>query len=208
MHCANEINSWYLFKQQVIRAFEIGQLLMKNNVHSTDTHCATIDEGAEFDTVDCSTSVENKKINLRRTTRKRNLSKRYASTKTEEVVNQEKLTCNICQRKCPSTNALMKHQKVHRETKDYVCTKCGKAFKQSQTLADHMKRHYDLKKFACDICGKRFYKQYNVNMHVRVHTGEKPYQCTYCDKSFTRPLLLRNHIKQVQKKLCLSLAGH
>lgn len=107
------------------------------------------------------------------------------------------LSCDVCQRKCPTANALMRHKKVHKETKDYVCTKCGKAFKQSQTLADHMKRHYDLKKYACEICGKRFYKQYNVTMHMRMHTGEKPYKCSDCDKAFTRPLLLRNHIKQV-----------
>lgn len=157
-----------------------------------------------MDTIDSSESIENEH-NLRRTARKRKvLKKDYVTEIHEQTTNEETLTCDICQRMCPSTNALMRHKKVHRETKDYVCTKCGKAFKQSQTLADHMKRHYDLKKFACDICGKRFYKQYNVNMHVRIHTGEKPYQCTYCNKAFTRPLLLRNHIKQVQRTFCLN----
>ncbi|KAF2894911.1 hypothetical protein ILUMI_11266 [Ignelater luminosus] len=225
-NCVTQLNRIYEFKQQVMRSFEIGRWLMKQHSNeqkepqsvneANQCNNTVISESIKIDIVnpDGLPSIESDEEYLPMKTRRKlrlrvstiNTDPSAVSLKTKDIktkprtprkkLSNVELSCDVCQRKCPTANALMRHKKVHKETKDYVCTKCGKAFKQSQTLADHMKRHYDLKKYACEICGKRFYKQYNVTMHMRMHTGEKPYKCSDCDKAFTRPLLLRNHIKQ------------
>lgn len=35
-HCANEVSRWYIFKQQVVRSFEVAQWLLNRNSRNTD----------------------------------------------------------------------------------------------------------------------------------------------------------------------------
>ncbi|KAK4879670.1 hypothetical protein RN001_007816 [Aquatica leii] len=215
--CKSEVSRWYVFKQQLVKSFEIGRWLLKQKlqkVHSDKLQILLNDKSEESNILPkvetklwtnlCSeswntlvletTDASNSNLTSEDLTVDQHHNLETKNSLDVEIL--EDFPCKSCGKKFPSLNALERHVKTHSVDKIYECSKCNKIFKQSQTLADHIRRHYDSRNFACEVCGKKFYKQFNVTEHMRIHTGERPFKCDSCDRTFTRALLLRNHIKK------------
>ena len=82
----------------------------------------------------------------------------------------------------------------------YHCTfsPCGKAFTHRSTLVKHLRIHKGERPFICHICSQSFIQNSNLKRHMLIHTGERPYSCDECSKSFTTASNLRIH-KQVHQ---------
>ncbi|XP_055599548.1 zinc finger protein 892-like isoform X1 [Uranotaenia lowii] len=79
-------------------------------------------------------------------------------------------TCEICDQRIKGPKgALTKHQKIHSEAKNYVCSVCGKGFTTPGYLRQHSVIHSDDMPFACGVCGRRFNNRYNMRTHERKH---------------------------------------
>jgi len=69
--------------------------------------------------------------------------------------------------------------------KKLSCDICEKTFNKQSSLARHKYEHSGVRPFICDICKKAFKHKHHLAEHRRLHTGEKPFQCTKCFKRFS-----------------------
>ncbi|PNF25392.1 hypothetical protein B7P43_G09777 [Cryptotermes secundus] len=111
--------------------------------------------------------------------------------------------CEICGKGFIQKNHLIRHMKVHNNSKDvrsakpFLCGKCPRTFKTKSRLESHTRvEHIEPgeRPYSCEICNKRFAGRSTVIYHRRAHTGERPHCCSTCGKKFMRPDALRQHI--------------
>ncbi|XP_069668751.1 uncharacterized protein [Periplaneta americana] len=111
--------------------------------------------------------------------------------------------CEICGKGFIQKNHLIRHMKVHdnskdmKNTKPFLCGKCPRTFKTENKLESHTKIEHQEpgeRPYSCEICNKRFAGRSTVIYHRRAHTGERPHRCSTCGKSFMRPDALRQHL--------------
>ena len=84
----------------------------------------------------------------------------------------------------------------------YVCNadECGKVFKYLSSLVKHERIHRGERPYVCKICDQSFVQSSNLRRHEKIHTGEKSYECMYCDKKFSTTSNLKQHIHTHKKE--------
>lgn len=118
--------------------------------------------------------------------------------------NAEEYHCEYCPYSCTVEKALIKHQKLHNTTKEFVlkvsCKICGKDRFNDIELKKHMRKHISGENFICDICGFTSVQLKKVIQHRRMHTGERPHLCPFCSYRAARRDNLRSHVRRMHKK--------
>lgn len=209
--CANEVSRWYVFKQQIIRSFEIGKWLLERKTKIIDNeHIQIQSVNVNRNLSTCETSqvrlISNdsqitlnaqyfrQQINIETNTNQNHVQNVSNIKRNKLKKSPEDLICKICDKQCKSSNSYNRHIKTHDDSRPYICSKCDKPFKTSQVLSEHMKRHYDDRRHKCDICGMKYYAKASLNDHIRSHTGERPFKCESCGKAFATRAILRQHM--------------
>lgn len=118
--------------------------------------------------------------------------------------NAEEYHCEFCSYVCTVEEALIKHQKVHYTTKEFImkvsCKICGKDRQNDNELKKHMRKHIDGNNFICDLCGFSSVQLKKIIQHRRMHTGERPHLCPFCCYRSARRDNLRSHVRRMHKK--------
>lgn len=217
--CTIEVSKWYVFKQQILRSFEIGKWLLekrcrtindKETILNSENSSVVQENVSQLESLleehvidvaddqiektqsnECSKTVlQHISVNTVTST----LSETDENTHRKHTKSLEDLLCKVCNKQCKSSNSFNRHVKTHDDTRPFVCSKCDKPFKTSQVLAEHMKRHYDDRRHKCEVCGMKYYAKASLNDHMRSHTGERPFKCESCGKSFSTRAILRQHM--------------
>ncbi|XP_041466471.1 zinc finger protein 91-like [Lytechinus variegatus] len=102
--------------------------------------------------------------------------------------------CRFCSREFPSDLALLKHEEIHEEGKEYVCEECNIVFGSRDSLETHYAEHV----YACTHCRKTFTNELALSNHEQGHGGSN-ISCEECGKIFTRLSNLKVH----QNKHCI-----
>ncbi|XP_076033378.1 uncharacterized protein LOC143020672 [Oratosquilla oratoria] len=120
-------------------------------------------------------------------------------------------TCGICHTYKTCTNQrLLTHQKIHSQTKDYICTECGKGFRQLAQLLNHVVYHRQknnekvppwASRVKCSLCDQWLTKTKSGKLHMQTaHEKIKRYGCTECSyrscRKFDVTLHMRIHTKE------------
>ncbi|EFA04052.2 zinc finger protein OZF [Tribolium castaneum] len=203
--CQNEVSRWYLFKQQVVRSFEVGKWILerRNKKLENDELTNTIKDEVDippsvFDVNIAFNTLANNSKDVQSTFLVNESSNQIVNTPTDSQSKKkrtrEDLVCKICHKQCLTTNSYNRHIRTHDNSRPFVCSKCDKAFKTTQVLSEHMKRHYDDRRHQCALCSKKFYSKASLNDHLRSHTGEKPFGCEVCGRAFGTKAILRQHL--------------
>ena len=66
----------------------------------------------------------------------------------------------------------------------FSCQICHKSYSNKRSLIRHMKVHDETKALKCDVCLKLFSTKSELISHYRTHTGEKSFACQICDRKF------------------------
>ena len=90
---------------------------------------------------------------------------------------------------------------VHEENK-HQCQLCNIEFKSKNALHKHIKSVHKVDKlFQCSICDFSCGVMFSLTRHYgMVHEKKRPHPCTFCDKCFTQKSDLKRHIKVVHEK--------
>ncbi|XP_052743322.1 zinc finger protein 62 [Bicyclus anynana] len=115
-----------------------------------------------------------------------------------------KMNCDICNKKFLSQEYLEMHMAVHKtdkvvvEKKDkllpYDCLYCNRKFARPHEKVKHERIHTGEKPHSCEICGKSFRVSYCLTLHMRTHTGARPYACPLCNKRFKAHSVYNHHL--------------
>ncbi|XP_062546856.1 zinc finger protein 14-like isoform X2 [Armigeres subalbatus] len=99
-----------------------------------------------------------------------------------------KFQCEICARRFPTKQTLVKHVETAHEgkvaEKTKPCPYCGRKFSSNQKLQCHVDTHENNRRHKCKFCDKAFVQIANLRAHERIHTGEKPFVCRACPSAF------------------------
>ncbi|EAT34773.1 AAEL013022-PA [Aedes aegypti] len=110
-----------------------------------------------------------------------------------------KFQCEICAKRFPARQALVKHVETIHEgkpvEKNLACTYCDKKFSNNQKLRCHMDIHENNRRHKCSYCEKAFVQVANLKAHERIHTGEKPFPCRTCSAAFITSSGRKKHEK-------------
>eukprot|EP00331_Platyophrya_macrostoma_P032312 CAMPEP_0176450216 /NCGR_PEP_ID=MMETSP0127-20121128/27005_1 /TAXON_ID=938130 /ORGANISM="Platyophrya macrostoma, Strain WH" /LENGTH=360 /DNA_ID=CAMNT_0017837831 /DNA_START=102 /DNA_END=1184 /DNA_ORIENTATION=+ len=109
-----------------------------------------------------------------------------------------------CSRQFNHLSSLIKHERIHRNERPYVCRTCGLSFIQSSNLKRHEKSHMGEKPYKCELCPKQFSTACNLRQHAQIHescSGELKYACTKCGKSYIYTSSLIKHQKKCTQML-------
>ncbi|XP_018788619.1 PREDICTED: zinc finger protein 431 isoform X2 [Bactrocera latifrons] len=93
------------------------------------------------------------------------------------------LTCQFCDKVCPTKMSLAVHVARRHNNKNVVCPHCSAGYKDEQTLQQHIE--YSHVPAPCTNCEKVLNCKRNLEIHMRVvHETETRYFCTQCNKGF------------------------
>ncbi|XP_065080132.1 zinc finger protein 676-like [Ochlerotatus camptorhynchus] len=111
-----------------------------------------------------------------------------------------KFQCEICARRFPTNQTLVKHvEKAHEgkvAEKTRPCPYCQKMFSSNQKLQGHVDIHENNRRHKCRFCDKSFVQLANCIAHERIHTGERPYSCRACPSAFISSSGRKKHEKK------------
>ena len=100
--------------------------------------------------------------------------------------------CDFEHRKC---SAVVRHARMHRNKKRFVCELCGNAFNAHYTLKEHRAYvHSNDRKYSCGKCGKTFKAKNALIRHEQVHSETRPHKCQCCGQEYKRLSHLRRHL--------------
>ena len=149
-------------------------------------------------------------------------------TDVEKNSNEDKHSCQVCQKSFINKTHLLRHMNVHEQVlRKFPCNICSATFARKDSLMKHRTRlHFrgkvDMgivresfeKSSVCQICGKdfgsdseKFQRHFfhkacqNQNKKLGELTDDDKYQCEQCNKSYTDRFCLQRHVssKHIQK---------
>ncbi|KAJ8678626.1 hypothetical protein QAD02_014413 [Eretmocerus hayati] len=113
---------------------------------------------------------------------------KYLFQKHDTLVhnNQEnKMTCEYCDKKFCSLSELRRHTKSHSEKRSIKCDLCEFTAKTRSALQQHKVKHTNVKMHSCAKCSWTFKRASELTRHQRVHSQAKTlYKCDKCDINF------------------------
>ena len=102
--------------------------------------------------------------------------------------------CKFCEFEHRKCSAVVRHARMHKNKKRFVCELCGSAFNALYTLKEHRSYvHSDLRKHNCSKCDKSFKAKNALIRHEQVHSETRPFQC-HCGQQYKRASHLRRHL--------------
>ena len=107
--------------------------------------------------------------------------------------------CQFCDFEHKRSSAVVRHARIHRNKKRFVCEQCGAAFNAHYTLKEHrLYVHSDDRKFSCSKCDKTFKARNALIRHEQVHSDKRPFACQ-CGQMFKRSSHLKRHMATSHK---------
>ncbi|GAB6026111.1 hypothetical protein CHUAL_012312 [Chamberlinius hualienensis] len=110
----------------------------------------------------------------------------------KQSTNKKIFTCNTCQNKYSTLNALEHHRSTC--SHHFPCSYCGKVYHSERFLRRHILTHNTTSSHKCETCGKYFKTEHYLKLHRLIHSGDKPFQCLQCTASFNRKDKLKRHL--------------
>lgn len=101
-----------------------------------------------------------------------------------------------CSRQFHHLSSVIKHERIHRNERPYVCETCGQSFTQSSNLRRHERTHTGDKPYKCKSCSREFSTARNLRAHESVHENVNingDYSCSKCGKCYTYASSLIKH---------------
>lgn len=118
-------------------------------------------------------------------------------------INSGYATC--CQLRFRRRHMLYEHILHHKNPNIFTCEICGKRCKSTDKLKEHKKSHMseEMKKFECLTCHMKFATNAKMKHHSLVHIPDdkKTEQCSKCDRKFANRALLNTHIRVIHDKI-------
>ena len=110
-----------------------------------------------------------------------------------------KYKCRYCEFEHNKNSAVVRHARIHRNKKRFVCEQCGSAFNAHYTLKEHrIYVHSEDRKFSCTKCDKSFKARNALIRHEQVHSDKRPFAC-HCGQMFKRSSHLKRHLATSHK---------
>ena len=108
--------------------------------------------------------------------------------------------CKFCEFEHRKCSAVVRHARMHKNKKRFVCEQCGSAFNSHYTLKEHRSYvHSDIRKHNCTKCDKSFKAKNALIRHMQSHSETRPHQCPQCHQCYKRATHLRRHIETSHK---------
>ena len=104
-----------------------------------------------------------------------------------------------CKSAFRSNSELIQHEKVH-SNNVFTCIFCPYVNAKQDAFIRHQRMHFNTRDYVCDICHKAYSTTSRLNEHLKqVHgTDEVDTQCPLCDRVGNRKLIV-THLRQKHK---------
>ena len=130
---------------------------------------------------------------------KKNEKLRNLSKDVSIKLSASKYKCRFCEFEHKKNSAVVRHARIHRNKKRFVCEQCGSAFNAHYTLKEHrIYVHSEDRKFSCTKCDKSFKARNALIRHEQVHSDKRPFAC-HCGQMFKRSSHLKRHLATSHK---------
>jgi len=125
--------------------------------------------------------------------------KTYAKDVTVKLPLSNKFKCKFCDFEHKKSSAVVRHARIHRNKKRFVCEQCGTAFNAHYTLKEHrIYVHSEARNYPCSKCDKTFKARNALIRHEQVHSDKRPFSC-HCGQTFKRSSHLKRHVATSHK---------
>ena len=131
---------------------------------------------------------------------KKNEKNKAISKEVSVKLSSSKYKCRFCEFEHKKSSAVVRHARIHRNKKRFVCELCGTAFSAHYTLKEHrIYVHSEDRKFPCDKCDKTFKARNALIRHEKqVHSDAREHVC-HCGQMFKRATHLKRHVATSHK---------
>jgi len=150
-----------------------------------------------FTCVVCLQSYKNETLFKAHDCSKETKSKEKIKNQAKDVTVKQpsgRFKCRFCDFEHKKCSAVVRHARIHKNKKRFVCEQCGSAFNAHYTLKEHRAYvHSDVRKYPCSKCGKSFKARNALIRHEQVHSDKRPFQC-HCGQMYKRSSHLRRHL--------------
>lgn len=205
-HCANEVSRWYIFKQQVVRSFEVAQWLLNRNSRNTDISdlsnasykCSVnqdeeslssiIEDPDELEKLlnEYAPEVININCNTNQTTNIKSVV---------DIINSIALNLENNTGVTISTSTVTTGPKRKKDSQELLCRECGKQCKSTNSYNRHLKTHDTSRPFICCKCDKTFKTSQVLAEHMKRHYDDRRHKCALCGQKFYAKSSLKDHIR-------------
>ncbi|KAJ8970874.1 hypothetical protein NQ314_000999, partial [Rhamnusium bicolor] len=183
--CANEVSRWYIFKQQVIRSFEVGRLLLEKKERKTkESNVSAL-------------HISSNQNNLKTVVEHNFINQNLSNSNTPMIgVNSDLENVNDLK------SLLEDGNKIEGEPQSINFPSYNCAHENEQTIIQNdcsnlnKCRNFKKKNLQCKTCYKPCATTNSYNRHLRTHDSSRPYICSKCDKSFKTSQVLSEHLKR------------
>ncbi|KAK4879838.1 hypothetical protein RN001_007984 [Aquatica leii] len=207
--CANEVSRWYVFKQQIVRSFEIGRWLLEKKVKNVENAI----EYENFDQVipETHSDLSNSSSIIEDATTLQNLLRDYdddsiptnydSFKQTSElknvvdVINSVALNNDDDSHIVTSTSSITTGPKRKKLLSELICGTCGKQCTSTNSFNRHLKTHDTSRPFVCSKCDKSFKTSQVLAEHIKRHYDDRRHKCGVCGQKFYAKASLNDHMR-------------